>query len=181
MAVLFVSDTHFLHQGIIRAMRRPFASIEEHDEALIFAWNAVVRPRDTVYHLGDFALGPAEEAAKIFGRLAGRKCLIAGNHDTKSRRLPWAEQHDGIREISVDHTHIILCHYPMRSWARAFRGSLHLYGHVHARLPGTTQSQDVGVDAWAYRPVTLAEIRERMALSDVEPEEIAIARARPTA
>lgn len=173
MATFFTADTHFGHGGIISACRRPFSSIAEHDSLLIEAWNATVAPGDTVYHLGDFALGPAEAAERVFRRLNGRKCLVAGNHDRKNRRLGWAEQHDGIREVSVEGRHVVLCHYPMRSWARCYQGSLHLYGHTHGRLPGTTQSCDVGVDVWGYRPVSLAQIIDAMALSDTRPEEIA--------
>jgi len=175
MAVYFTADTHFGHAGILHACKRPFASIGEHDELVVEAWNATVAPGDTVYHLGDFALGPAEAAERIFRRLNGRKCLVAGNHDKRSRRLPWAEQHDGIREVSVESRHLVLCHYPLRSWTRAFRGSLHLFGHTHGKLPGTTQSADVGVDVWGYRPVSLGQVIDAMALSDTVPEEIALA------
>lgn len=171
MATLFTADDHFGHAGILHALRAGFASIQEHDEMLIEAWNATVAPGDTVYHLGDFALSTPEYAAEVFRRLNGRKVLIAGNHDRRNRKLPWAEQHDGIREVSVEGRHLVLCHYPMRSWPRAFRGSIHLFGHTHGLLPGTTQSQDVGVDVWSYRPVSLSQILERMASSDTQPEE----------
>ncbi len=171
MATLFTADDHFGHAEILHALRAGFASIQEHDEMLIEAWNATVAPGDTVYHLGDFALSTPEYAAKVFRRLNGRKVLIAGNHDRRNRKLPWAEQHDGIREVSVEGRHLVLCHYPMRSWPRAFRGSIHLFGHTHGLLPGTTQSQDVGVDVWSYRPVSLSQILERMASSDTQPEE----------
>ncbi|WP_375273524.1 metallophosphoesterase family protein [Methylorubrum thiocyanatum] len=174
MAVFFTADTHFGHTGILHAARRPFSSIAEHDALLVEAWNATVAPGDTVYHLGDFALGPAEAAEREFRKLHGRKCLVVGNHDRKARRLPWAEQHDGIREISVEGRHLVLCHFPLRAWSRSFRGSLHLYGHTHGTLPGTTQSCDVGVDVWGYRPVSLSDIVDAMALSDTVPEERAL-------
>ena len=174
----FVADTHFGHAGIIGSMSRPFANVREHDEALVHAWNSVVAPRDTVYHVGDFAM--TKDVAyieKVFRKLNGRKILVVGNHDRRARKLPWAEQHEGIREVSVERRHLVLCHYPMRSWPRAFRGSLHLYGHTHGRLAGTTQSVDVGVDVWAYRPVELGDLLDAMAMSDVQPEEVALAHA----
>ena len=78
----FTADTHFGHKGILGAMGRPFASIQEHDDLLVHAWNARVRPDDTVWHLGDFAMGSSpERCAELFGRLNGRKHLIVGNHD----------------------------------------------------------------------------------------------------
>ena len=54
----FTSDNHFGQTGILKVgmvRPRPFASIEDHDEALIRAWKAVVPPTDIVWHLGDFA------------------------------------------------------------------------------------------------------------------------------
>ena len=43
------------------------------------------------------------------------------------------------------------------------RGDIHLFGHSHGSLPGTATSTDVGVDCFGYRPVTLDEIRVRLA------------------
>ncbi|MGU3466405.1 metallophosphoesterase family protein [Methylobacterium sp. C33D] len=173
MAIFFTADTHFGHAGILAACKRPFATVAEHDALLIEAWNATVAPGDTVYHLGDFALSKdAAAVERVFKRLNGRKILIVGNHDRRNRKLPWAEQHEGIYEAAIEGRHFVMCHYPMRSWPRAYRGSLHLYGHTHGRLPGTTQSCDVGVDVWGYRPVSLAAVVDAMALSDTVPEEL---------
>lgn len=53
----FTSDTHFGHVNIILYCNRPFASVLEMNEQVIARWNDRVGPRDTVYHLGDFAMG----------------------------------------------------------------------------------------------------------------------------
>jgi calcineurin-like phosphoesterase family protein len=58
---------------------RPFDSVEEMDETMVANWNAVVGPRDTVYHLGDVVIPRA--SLKILDRLNGRKILVRGNHD----------------------------------------------------------------------------------------------------
>lgn len=87
----FTSDTHFGHRNLLSAKMhrpRPFSSIEEHDEALIRAWNAVVRPDDIVWHLGDFAYRcDLSYAAGIRARLNGRIRLIRGNHDDLGEQL----------------------------------------------------------------------------------------------
>ncbi len=174
----FTADLHLNHAGVIRMCGRPFADIAEMNACLIDAWNSRVGPRDTVWFLGDFAMGasPAECQA-FFGRLNGVKNLVRGNHDAKRvLDLPWASQHDLV-QTTVDGTRLVLCHYAMRSWPQVWRGAIHLFGHTHATLPPTRQSCDVGVDAWAYRPVTLDEIRERLAGVEEYPEEIARARA----
>jgi calcineurin-like phosphoesterase family protein len=77
----FTSDTHFCHKNIIRLCDRPFADVDEMNEAIIANWNAVVAPEDTVYHLGDVALGQWVEWDSILTRLNGRKAIVVGNHD----------------------------------------------------------------------------------------------------
>lgn len=51
------------------------------NEVLIRNWNEVVMPDDTVYHLGDVALGPWSEWEGILTRLNGFKVMVIGNHD----------------------------------------------------------------------------------------------------
>lgn len=66
--VYVVSDTHFAENPIYTD---PY-SIEQ--------WNDVVRPGDTIIHLGDVAWG--KKALDILKTLHGNKILILGNHDT---------------------------------------------------------------------------------------------------
>ncbi|MEG9525130.1 MAG: metallophosphoesterase family protein [Hyphomicrobiales bacterium] len=169
MTVYFTSDTHFGHAGILagRMSRpRPFASIEEHDEALIAAWNNRIRPTDTVWHLGDFAYGAsAARCREVFSRLHGIKHLVRGNHDAqRTLSLPWASQQDRA-QISDRGTTFVLDHYSLRTWHGSHRGTLHLYGHSHGSLPGTAASLDVGVDCWDWRPTTTPEILEALELT----------------
>lgn len=49
--MFFTSDLHLGHRNIIRLCNRPFATIEEMDEALIRNWNAKVTNGDTIYIL----------------------------------------------------------------------------------------------------------------------------------
>lgn len=164
MAVYFTSDTHLGHEGIIRHCYRAFPSVAAMDDAIIDAWNARVGPRDTVWHLGDFTLAGADVAEGYLSRLNGEIHLIWGNHDRNSvRRMSrWASSEYG-REIKLDGYRLTLCHYAMRVWNQCGRGSIMLHGHSHGNLPGTSQSLDVGVDAWDFRPVTLPEILSRLA------------------
>jgi len=122
---LWSSDHHFHHRAILderMAVRRPFASIEEHDETLIANWNAAVRPEDTVWHLGDFCYRcPEERAQAIFRRLNGRKFLVRGNHDKVGARLPWdGPVVDVARTVVPDPE------------TGALRGRQGLVGHGHA-------------------------------------------------
>jgi calcineurin-like phosphoesterase family protein len=53
------------------------------NDALVYNWNSVVAPTDTVWALGDVAIGRSGLAH--VSRLNGRKLLVAGNHDSCHR------------------------------------------------------------------------------------------------
>jgi calcineurin-like phosphoesterase family protein len=174
MTVWFTSDTHYGHQRVITYAKRPFANVQEMNEALITRWNDLVKASDTVYHLGDFALCHATNAITIARRLRGFKHLIWGNHDHRIRRDLvfagcWASTKD-LTEIRIDRQKITLCHYAMRTWASAHHGAWQLYGHSHGNLPPlpNTYTMDVGVDCWDYAPVPFETIRTIMCRVEVE-------------
>src|SRR5690606_12640770 len=123
----YVADTHFGHRGIIKSCNRPFATVEEMDRELVARWNAVVRPHDIVYHLGDFGWAADEEALrKLFGKLNGRKFLILGNHDLDKKTgecrsdlaaLPWEAPPTHRMEVRDGGHRVILDHYAGRTWS----------------------------------------------------------------
>ena len=166
--IFYTSDTHFGHANIIKYSKRPFASVDEMNEAMVRNWNERVRPDDDVWHLGDFAMGSKEAIPGILDRLMGRKHLIWGNHDSEqTRQLPGWTSSQPYAEIVDSGQKIVLLHYGMRVWNGSHKGVLQFYGHSHGSLPGDSQSQDVGVDCFDYRPVILAEIKDRLRLNPV--------------
>ncbi|WP_294640413.1 metallophosphoesterase [uncultured Aureimonas sp.] len=137
-------------------------TVDEHDDALVDLWNAVVRPGDVVWHLGDFAYKTKRHPQEHFRRLNGVKHLVMGNHDGNAvTSREWASVQD-TAEIVVDSVRLFLAHYPHLEWPRYWRQSVHLFGHVHGNREGVGRSCDVGVDAWSYRPVTLDEIMQKL-------------------
>lgn len=139
--------------------RRPFASVPEMDAALEANWAARVGPDDDIWHLGDVAVGwPPDRVAALLARLPGRKHLVPGNNDGSAvRALPaWAT----VTEFTeLPDQGLVLCHYALRHWRNQNRGWLNLHGHSHGRLKPLPRQHDVGVDARAYTPVTLEELR----------------------
>ncbi len=84
--IYFTADTHCNHTNVLKYCARPFASIDERNRELIARWNAVVGPEDTVYHLGDFAMGKPSEWPTFLRQLNGvRKILIRGSHAAAAR------------------------------------------------------------------------------------------------
>lgn len=153
----FISDTHFGHRNIIRHCQRPFDDADQMDAAMIAAWNRVVQPEDTVYHLGDFSLRPVPVVDHLLSRLHGTKHLIIGNHDQAHGVQGWKSIRN-MDQITVDGHHLFLCHYPMREWPGMWHGTIHLYGHVHGNMLSLPGSMDVGADVWGGSPVQLAEM-----------------------
>lgn len=165
MSTYLTADTHFGHNTALKGCNRPYSSTDEMDAALVAAWNKAVHPRDTVWHLGDVALGLDDRrVAEIWHSLNGTKKLIIGNHDVDKQgqligalsRLPWAEvAHHA--EIKHDGQRIQLSHYAGLTWNAEHHGAYQAFGHSHGRLLGMPGSVDVGVDAQGYRPISVDE------------------------
>jgi calcineurin-like phosphoesterase family protein len=177
-ATWFTSDTHFLHQKV--AELRGFATPQEHGEALVRNWNAVVSHDDVVWHLGDVAIGHEQEAFAWVRQLNGHKRLITGNHDPcwPGNRLAWKHQAkwQGVfhsvqqyARIKLAGEYVFLSHFPYTGdhtlepryvqYRLRDEGAWLLHGHIHnkERVTGY-RSIHIGLDAWDLRPVRDTEV-----------------------
>ena len=172
----FTSDTHYGHKNIIKYSNRPFDSVEEMDEALITNYNAVVKPGDTLYHLGDFAFAETSRVCNILRRLNGNKHFIRGNHDKSVQGdalgyFSFVKDYHELKIKTPVRQKIVLCHYPFETWNAGHHGTWHLHGHTHRNLKTSKNIRrwDVGVDSNNYFPVSFEQIAEIMKnKSDVE-------------
>jgi calcineurin-like phosphoesterase family protein len=157
----FIADTHFGHSNVIKYVNRPFADVDEMDEAMIANWNSVVKPNDEVYHLGDFAF---RDPYHYGPRLNGKKFLVPGNHDRKylGELKKYFHILPTLYEMNHEKKTLVMCHYAMRRWNKAHWGTYHIYGHSHGSLPGEGRSFDVGVDCWNFTPISWDMIVEKM-------------------
>ena len=159
LTLFFTADTHFGHAGALGLFRRPFPTVAAMDAAMLDRWNAAVAPHDTVWHLGDVALGRTpDQVAALLSRLNGTKHLVPGNNDPPAiRALPhWASVAD---YTELPEHGLVLCHYALRHWRNQSRGWTNPHGHSHGRLPSITRQRDVGVDCWDFAPVPLDALR----------------------
>ena len=88
-----ISDSHLGHVRIreYEPCRQAWgADVLAMTETMINAWNEVVKPEDTVLHLGDFMLGPKTAWADYRRRLNGKIILVRGNHDPSKDSKHWA-------------------------------------------------------------------------------------------
>ena len=174
MATYYTSDTHFGHVNILGFCRPMFQDVAEMNEKMILNWNSVVQPTDTVYHLGDFAMGNKKDHKSFLDRLSGYKILIRGNHDQSEEKMlamGWNEVYLD-RIIEPDGKRVYLRHIPpphLDPYAGRFyhteflkeppaQYDYWLCGHVHEKFLRKGNVINVGVDRWGFKPRTFQEI-----------------------
>lgn len=157
MDIWFTSDTHYGHANVIKYCNRPFADVNEMNEALIENYNSLVKPNDLVYHLGDLCF--SREPDKIINRLNGNIHLVIGNHDNKrflrNCKLAWIKDVYMLRDAGDK---FWLSHYAHLRWPKSHHGTYHLFGHSHGNLTGYGRSMDVGVDCHQYKPIHIDDV-----------------------
>lgn len=179
MTIFFTADHHFWHSAIIQHTDRPFSSVEEMNDAMIFNWNSVVRNGDIVYHLGDFALCGPSKAIDILKALNGFIRLIPGGHDKRWLTPRVRVEREGLLVVEPSLVtkkfsghYITLCHYPLASWEKSHYGAMHLHGHSHGTMglwanssdklfapgEGPGARVDVSVECWDFQPVSLERL-----------------------
>lgn len=126
----FTSDTHFGHKNILEYEKkaRPFDTIEEMHEVMIERWNSVVKPKDIVFHLGDFCFG--KQWLPIAKRLNGYKRLILGNHD-KYATASYLKYFDKLYGM-IYWERCVLSHMPVHQNGLGARWLLNVHGHLHS-------------------------------------------------
>lgn len=167
------SDYHFCHDREFIWKARGFSSVQEMNEAIVERHNALIKPEDSAYLLGDIVLGGAESRGIDFVKmLNGKITIIAGNHDTPARRQKYAELgfpvYDALA-FSYRKYHFYLSHYPTLT-ANLEKESLkqctlNLFGHTHQKdkfYNDMPFMYHVGVDSHDCRPVCLDTIIEDM-------------------
>ena len=181
-STFFISDTHFNHSNIIRYCDRPWNSgrdsegnvivtekdVTDMNEEMIRRWNSVVGKNDTVWHLGDFALGrnQNETIREFVSRLNGEINLVMGNHDHHHLRFYYdCGFHRVYDRPVVINDFFILSHSPLQ-WTRS-DGSVfaNLYGHVHNQdmyKRFTSNTYNCCVEVNDYRPVSFVDIKRSM-------------------
>lgn len=176
--IFFTSDLHFGHNKAFLYSPRGFATVEEHDEAIIRNWNATVSPNDIVFVLGDIMVGDDRKGSiEKINQLNGKIVICRGNHDTDSKMTDYWNRCPNIDQRVMDHetyANIIrigkwsfyICHYP------TMIGDFNFIKHGHKKfcLHGHTHSDDkfqflqfccynVALNAHGNKPVNVKEIQ----------------------
>lgn len=122
-----------------RELRISKESTDRMTTAIIDNINAVVGRDDTLVINGDFCWTSSQDRFESAKRLRDRiNCrnifLINGNHDPRDVLTPLFTACYDQYLFNVGGQYVFASHYPCRSWDRSHRGSISVYGHVHANL-----------------------------------------------
>lgn len=138
----FISDTHFWHDNIIKYCNRPFKDGNEMTFIMRDRWNAVVKPSDHIYHLGDVTMlrgsSAGDEATRLIEfihTLNGHKRLILGNHDhfpanVYARAGFEKIKSSDVRKMPDGKGTILFTHIPIHPLSMG-RHAANVHGHTH--------------------------------------------------
>lgn len=188
--VFVTSDLHFGHVNImVYAPQRveylgldPLVNpekpnpdeVKQMNEALVRLWNSQVSVFDTVWVLGDVAMGRVNETIEYVRRLNGHKVLVMGNHDrphpimhrSDEKTAEWRAIYEDVgfeilEEELITHFDGVLaqvCHFPYEGdhseedryveYRPNNAGLPLVHGHVHDLWQTNGAQYNVGIDAW---------------------------------
>lgn len=154
-----ISDTHFGHKRILEfeAAARPFATIQEHDWMLVQKWNTVVKPKDTVWHLGDVFFGV--DGHTILASLNGLKKLVLGNHD--HYRMEIYQRYFSKIYGAAQEQGCILTHIPVHPEQLEKRYRLNIHGHKHSKKIDDNRYVCVSAEHTGLAPILLDSVINR--------------------
>jgi len=140
---------------------RNFSSLKEMNDTIINNINSMVQKEDTLYHLGDFAMGNRKEIPELRSRINCKNIiLVLGNHDEQLQKQfsSLFTQLVPYLELRINKTLVTMMHYPIASWNEIGRGSINLHGHSHGNYKAIGRQYDVGMDCNNLMPLNLPEL-----------------------
>jgi calcineurin-like phosphoesterase family protein/2'-5' RNA ligase len=149
-----IADTHFGHANIIEYCRRPFPNVSEMNRILTANWNGTVGKKDTVYFLGDLAMGNSPNY--WLKRLNGHIQIVTGNHYNEIIK----QRQYRTKVIHAGGYSFLLVHSPEQR-ITPWHGWI-IHGHKHNNRPeefpfinGINRTINVSVEVIDYKPVSL--------------------------
>lgn len=161
--------------GVPRATEVP--DTDAMNKTLIDNFNDMVGVGDEAWFVGDVAMGKRSESLPLFKQLKCRNLfLVPGNHDNCHKMHGKYEKHipayedagfkimDSQETVTIAGEEVLVCHFPY--WGDSHfddrysglrpndEGRWLIHGHTHSPDVLRERQIHVGVDAWAYRPVS---------------------------
>lgn len=176
--IFLTSDTHFSHNKDFLFGPRKFNNVDEMNEAIIERWNKIVRPDDTVYHLGDIALNDDKKGIECVNQLNGKIIWLLGNHDSSVRVQNFLDNCNNLKlhrdryatylnltvldmklQFYLSHYPTITTNFDQKHFSRHI---INLHGHTHQSINWRDLDNPfmyhVGLDSHNCTPVHIDEV-----------------------
>lgn len=158
------SDHHFDHANILKfthtaggtdLIRPGFDHVWEMNDHMVERHNAVVKPEDHWYCLGDVAI--KKGGLNHIKLMNGHKRLVRGNHDifkTKMYLDAGFEEIYGVRVFA--NANVILSHIPLHPDCLKGRNWVNWHGHLHSNIVRLSN----GEPDLRYRSVCMEQLQD---------------------
>lgn len=151
----FCSDLHFGHERTVLFERKQFKSVEEHDAYYYKKIKDIMTPSDTLYVLGDIGLSVKED---FFKSIPGKKVLILGNHDKRSKSYYFRIGFDEVYNHPVFYSRrIVLSHEPIP----VTDDVLNVHGHLHNAIIDKDNYFNVNI-FFIDKPIKITSLEKKM-------------------
>lgn len=151
--VYFAGDGHLKHKRICK-YRPQFSTVEEHEEAILKAFDHVTK-RDKTFFMGDWVF--EKEALDIISLIPGAKHLVLGNHDKFELIPDMLKVFDHISG-DLNYKEFWLTHIPIHP--TEMRGKYNIYAHTHNAFVDDWRFYCTSMEQINYKAVSLQEIRK---------------------
>lgn len=155
--VWICSDTHIGHALI--AKLRGFSTLEEHDETILANLNSVVKPRDTLWILGDLLFNRGTKFDLLY-RIPGYVKVVLGNHDNyKPGDFP--NNFAKVFGAAYGKHGTLLTHIPVHPGQKD-RFTLNIHGHLHDKVIDDPWYFNVCLEQNGLKPFNIEEVYEKI-------------------
>ena len=150
--IYIISDLHFGHENL--ATHRGFKNAKEQDAFIISNWNRIIKPKDTVWILGDITMEKANY--DVLDSLNGYKKVVLGNHDKPQHTKELLKHVNSVCGV-FRYRRVLFTHVPIHE--SEFRYiSVNIHGHIHEKIIDDDRYFNVSCEAVNYTPVLLQDI-----------------------
>lgn len=166
MAVFVTANMQLGRPNAIKKYKRPYANVDEMNDAMIQLWNSQVSTSDIVYHLGNFAWDP-KTAQDALTKMKGRIFLMPAEIDdalmvlAQKGLLP---EHCSLmnRILPIDSHKCNMSYWPMLDWPNKNKGYWSIIGHPDKKYKSNpaTKVINVSTDLWGHKPQNLQRVLE---------------------
>jgi calcineurin-like phosphoesterase family protein len=123
----FTTDTHFFHDKLLSVPPDPRK--KGYEEVIIERHRYVLNDNSVLVHLGDVILHQYDELKPILNYWAGKKILVRGNHDKKSKTWYLKNGFDFVCDAFV-YNRILFTHIPQPVGMLDYF-DYNVHGHFH--------------------------------------------------